>query len=70
MKRNRLLLEVKKGDSLSFTIQGCDEIIGTIKLDKYRSPRKPIHLTIEFIPAINVVRASAKKKSPKERSSK
>ena len=36
MKRNRLLLELEVDDSISFTIPGSDELIGLIKIDKFR----------------------------------
>jgi len=67
MKYKRLLLELKRNDSLAFTVQGCEEAIGVIKLDDAYPRLNSAHLILEFIPAINITRSSAKTKSPKKK---
>ena len=61
MKRHRLLLELKKGDHILFTVHGQDDPLGVIKLDK-RCPLDYVQLAFEFIPLIDIIRDSAKRK--------
>jgi hypothetical protein len=64
MKRHRLLLELKKGDHVLFTVRDHDEPLGAIKLDE-RCPLNYVNLVFEFIPLIEIIRDSAKCKGPK-----
>ena len=63
MKRHRLLLELKKGDHIVFKVHGHDEPLGVIKLDEC-CQLNYVNLAFEFIPLIDIIRDSAKRKFP------
>ena len=66
MKTTRLLLELERGDYIYFTVEGCDEPIGTIKLSDH-SPLAYATMVFEFAPAIKVVRGRALAKARKKK---
>ena len=66
MKRTNLEIELHKDDHLEFSIQGQDELIGIIQIAR-KSPSNYIHLHINFLSIIDIVRGKAKVKTPKKR---